>query len=210
MANVRIKLKNFDRFRVALGGDRFKGSLKKHIALSTRRGALLVKREIRQTIKGGITPQNAALTVALKRSAKPLVDFAELFRAVAEVQPDWKSAFIGIKRTTPEHNLARLLHDGATIPVTKKMRGLFYVLWLASRAARGDPSAGAPPLSGRAQELFERFQDWRPLGPQTRAIKIQGRPYIEQAFRSASLKTQIQEQWRRGVDAAFREGLRGR
>lgn len=211
MAKSGITFKGFRQFEKALSARGFGEVLQKHVGLATGRNARLVQRAIRQKIKHGVKPPNAPLTVAIKQSDKPLVDRGDLFGAISVVQPDWRSAFIGVNRKDPLHDIAEVLHEGKIVPVTQKMRGLFFMLWLASKAARGD--ADAPmvvPLSGRARELFERFQDWRPLKPETRAIKIPARPFIRQAFEDPQVRRRVMEGWVRAVGRAAKEVTRGR
>lgn len=200
-------LTGFDRYEKALRPDRMGRLLRKHIALGTRRGALLVLREIRQGVKRGIPPKNAALTVAIKGSSKTLVDHGDLFQALAIDQPDWREAFIGIKKTEGVYNIAKTLHEGETIPVTDKMRGLFYVLWLASVAHK--TGGGTIPLTGRAAQLFSRFKDWSPLKAETRAIKIPARPFIRNVFEDAAIKAAIIKKWEDAIAAAMRELAKG-
>lgn len=204
MAGIKLTLKGFKRFKRALNGKSFQKELERHVRTANGRSGKIIQRAIRQTIKKGVPPPNAPLTVAIKGSSKPLVDRGDLFGAVTSVVPSWNRVFVGVLKTSKSHDIAQLLHDGTTLGVTDKMRGLFYVLWLATK--REDVRA---KLSGRAAELFERMPSgWKPLRPSTRAIKIPARPFISQAFTPA-VRARVIANWNEAIQRAIRANAGG-
>lgn len=204
---AKLELVGFKKFGRIMEPSRFNNALRKHVSLATRRGALLVRKEIRRSIKKGVAPKNAPLTRAIKGSSKPLVDKGDLWQAISIEQPDFGTAFIGVKRTDENYDVARALHEGVSIKVTPKMRGLFHILWLASVARReGKP---IPPLTGRAAQLFARFQDWKPLKQDTQVIRIPARPFIADTFGRQDVKDGVIQQWNKAIASAFAEIRRG-
>jgi hypothetical protein len=88
------------------------------------------------------------------------------------------------------------------------MRAMFFYLWLASMSAQGLRTGKAPTLTGRAAQLFERFQDWRPLKASTRAIHIPKRPFITTVVENPDIQSSIIALWRDAVDRTFKEVAR--
>lgn len=170
------------------------------LSQATRRNGIMVKAKIRERIaRGDYPPQNVPLTVALKGSGKPLVDNAELWKAITEQVVDPFTVFVGVLRTAKGKNgedlvnIAVVLHEGATIPVTGQMRTMFFYLWLATT---GRIDAGQ--LEGRAAELFERVKEGtiiRRLSPQTQAIIVPRRPFIEAVFEDSTTLAAVRKIW---------------
>jgi phage gpG-like protein len=205
---VSIQFKNFDKFGKALNSTRFRSLLQKHVARATGRAARITQKAIRQEIKSGVPPRQAALTAALKGSSKTLVDKGDLFQSISVDQKSWDQAFVGVHRKAGIYNIAEALHEGREIPVSQKMRALFFYLWLASMSANGMRTGPPPRLTGRAAQLFQQFKDWLPLKDSTRIIRIPARPFLRRAFAQADLQKRIQEEWRSAVDQAYRESLK--
>lgn len=182
----------------------------RYMLRATGINALFAVREIRQVIvRGGwgAGGENKALTVAIKGSTKPLVDRGHtLFQAVTQKIIDYYTAFVGILQTSAHYNIAITLHDGTEIPVTDKMRGLFWLLWLVSIG-----SVDSSVLSGRAAELWGRMPGgWKPLDPGTRVIVIPSRPFMRRAFASKSLHDFCMRQWHAAIAAALADSAKGR
>lgn len=181
---------------------RFQIALDRHIPRATMLNAHLVQREIRQAIKSGMFHPNAALTIAIKRSSKPLVDTGHgLFQAVNIDKINNYRVFTGVLKTDAFYNVAVALHEGVQIKVSDKMRGLFYVLWRASQG-----SIQPSELTGRAAELWARKPGgWLPLAASTQAIVIPARPFLVKAFNDPELRDMVQRNWQAAVAASFRE-----
>lgn len=197
---MSIEMKAPARLKRAMGRGAVQSSLRRHIRRATALNALAAQREIRQVIQGGSFEANAALTAAIKGSSKPLVDKGDLFKSITHMVKDDFTAFAGVMRTDDHFNIALALHEGFEAKVTPAMRGLFFVLWQAST---GNISPG--DLNGRAAELFERFQDWRPLKNETTAIITPSRPFVDAAFRSAGLKSVATKNWNMALTRVFRD-----
>ena len=201
-----FKLKGAKRLEKAFDPRRFKAVARKHLRMASRRNGVIAQARIREFIRaneGGFT-KNADLTVAIKGEGKnPLVDTAQsLFQAITYVVVDDTTTFVGVPSKDSFYDVARAIHEGTSIPVSDKMRGMFYMLW---RASVGDPVA----LEGRAKQLFAKNQDWLPLRASTTAIVIPPRPYMTKAFDDPKLRAMAHKNWQDAINAAMKEQARG-
>lgn len=197
-----VKLsKSWRSLSAALKPGAFTKKLKREVGKATAMNGMLVAREMRTAIKGGVDPANAPLTIDIKGSTKPLVDKADLWKAIAGKKLDWRTAFAGLLRGRRgvdgnAINIGEKLHEGFTMRVTPAMRGLFQALAQASRS--GDPKH----LTGRAQELWARTKGkvaWAALKPETVAIVVKGRPWITRTLDRAGLKAKLKKNWEDAV-----------
>lgn len=201
MPKWEFKLKGARKIEQALDPRRFDKTLKKHLRRASALNGKIAEAMVRDTIQNGPFAPNKPLTTLIKGSEKPLVDKGDLFQSVtSRVMKDGLTVFVGVLKTAPGFNIAVVVHEGAEIGVTAKMRGLFFILWQASIGAT-DPSE----LSGRAADLFERFQDWKPLSPSTSAIIISARPFIKETFKNKKLRKAAVDNWRQAMRLAFAE-----
>ncbi|MGD9749386.1 MAG: hypothetical protein AB7W59_00160 [Acidimicrobiia bacterium] len=186
----------------ALDHAAFESTLRRNMRVATQLNGHLAEAAVRRAIRAGSFAPNASLTIAIKGSSKPLVDQGSgIFQAItSEVIDDFR-VFVGVLRADEHYDIALALHEGATISVTPAMRGMFFMLWLASQGSK--PSS---ELTGRAAELWERMPGgWLPLKSSTTAIVIPGRPYLANAFNEATLRARVQRNWERAVAKTFRE-----
>jgi hypothetical protein len=198
------KDEGWKRYAKALDPKRFKAALRRNMRKASILNGKIVEAAIRSAIRGGGFEKNAALTVMIKGSSKPLVDRGELFKAITSVVIGDAKVFIGVVQTNEFYDLAMAIHDGANVKVTPAMRGLFFVLWQAS-IGKMDPTK----LSGRAAELWERAPGgWLPLKASTSNIIIPERRFIESAFEDGALKDQILANWNMAFKATMREVAR--
>lgn len=217
MAVASLKFdKGWGIFGRAISPGSFGPTLRKHVGKGTKRNAVVARKFVRQEIRRGIPPRNAELTARLKskggrKTTKPIVGTpgADLWNAIDWTVEDWNAAFIGVKRTAKEFNVAEIVHQGRSIRVTEKMRHMFRVLAWASKA----PGV-RPHLEGRALELWEaggRWKTkWKPLKASTKAIIIPKRPFFRYAFQDPKLKKIVKENWNRSVWNAMKELARGK
>lgn len=207
--------KGWDRFEKALDPKKFGPALRRHVGKATERNAIVARSQVRKEIRAGVPPENKELTARLKsrgsrKTTKPIVGTpgADLWNAIDWYVESWNEAFVGVKRTSEEYNVAEVVHEEKVIRVTEKMRHMFRVLAWASE------SKVAPHLEGRARELWElggRWKTkWKPLKPSTKAIRIPRRPFFRYAFQDRGLKRTVQENWSRGVANALKARTRGK
>jgi hypothetical protein len=197
-----VKLsKSWRNLSAALKPGAFTKKLEREVGKATALNGMLVAREMRTAIKGGVAPANAPLTIDIKGSTKPLIDKADLWKAITSVKANWKTGFAGLlrgRKGADGHliNIGEKLHEGFTMRVTPAMRGLFQALAQASRS--GDPKH----LTGRAQELWARTKGkvaWAALKPETTAIIVKGRPWINIALGQPGLKAKLKKNWEDAV-----------
>lgn len=216
--------KGWKNLRAALKPGAFTKRLQEEVARATEFNAMLVSREMREAIKSGVDPANAALTAAIKGSDKPLIDKGALWKAITSKKLTWQTGFAGLLRGRRGAdgeliNVGAVLHEGASMRVTEAMRGLFLALANASR------SGDASKLTGRALELWERTKSakgpagrdakgrftrgtvsagfWKPLAPETTAIVIPSRPWIEIAMKTPGLRAKLKRNWEAAVQRAI-------
>lgn len=202
---MTYKTTGFKAWERAIDPKLFGDRLKKEIKRANGFNGKLVEGRMRKTIQEGSFKSNAALTTFIKGSAKPLVDDSDLYQAITSVSAPEAGGidevFIGIKRSDHKNfNIALAVHEGYTLKVTPKMRGLFFFLWKASE----DPKV-ASKLTGRAKQLFDRRPGgWKPLGKETTAITTPARRFVEVTFNDAALEKQVRDNWERAIQAAMK------
>lgn len=195
-------------FKNALNAKAFESRLMKKMKVATATNALMVEGAIRDNIKYGSFSLNRPLTVAIKKSTKPLVDKGDLYPSISHKMISATEAFVGLiqKEISKEiYDLGVFLHQGGVIKVTKKMRRLFYVLWLASEFKKtGKGSMDPSKLTGRAKELWDRMPgNWRPLS--TNEIVFKRRPYIQQIFENITIKKMVFKTWQEAINKSMKK-----
>lgn len=195
------------RFRAILRGAQFTAALEKNIGMATRFNALQVQKAIRQNIKHAASTPNAALTILIKGSSKPLVDHGDLFQAISHQIITPYSAFVGVlKKENDEHvtDLIKTLHDGGTIPVTPAMRGLFFYLWKLTTGALTRDKV----TEGRLTEIYDRIEGTGkiiyPLKDTTTAIHIRPRPFMKEVFDDKEIAKYCKINWTKAIDSAIK------
>lgn len=204
MAEIfKYTLTNKERFLAAYDPKRFDANLRRRMRFATELNGKITERFQRQAIQSssGLV-RNAPLTIAIKRSSKPLVHSGELFQGLTTQVIDDFTSITGIMRTNDKYDIATVVTNGAKVKVTDRMRGMFFNLWLADQAGSADG------LEGRALELWNAAGGaigWKPLSESTSVIVIPRRPWHLLATRSAGYKSLIRDNWRRALQLAFRD-----
>lgn len=199
MPKTEFKIKGLKRWRKALDARGFDEEARKRIRIATALNGKVVEAAMRKVLQSGRLRANAALTIAIKKSSKPLVDQGTLFQSITSQVVDDFTAFVGVLRSSPAYDLVQTLHEGVRIKVTQKMRGLFYMLW---RASTGNIDSGR--LTGRAAELWARMPGgWFPLAASTKVIVIPPRRFILAAFRAKGVIDQCRRNWEKALDDTF-------
>jgi hypothetical protein len=204
---IRFELRgDWKRYEHLLSHPKFRSKLKKTLPPRMEKSSLQMQKLIRAKIREGKFAKNAPLTIAIKKSSKPLADYGDLFAAVTyQMTPDGTESFVGILQTARTRdgrslaNIAEGLHEGMRIAVTPRMRRMFAYL-----AAASEGYIPASELTGRAAVLFERFKKWKPLKETTTHIVIPGRPFIETAFSDSSFRGKFRIE----LENAVREALK--
>lgn len=146
--------------------------------------------------------RNAQLTIEIKGGSTPMRDQRKLLRKALKTKMVGQSAvFIGVPQGSRYFGIVKGLHDGMTIPVTEKMRLMFFAL-----AAVSNGTAPASMLTGRAKELYKRKPTgWRQISRGTKVIRIPGRPFIAEAFDNPYSKALILRRFSEAVDQTLAE-----
>jgi len=95
------------------------------VSRALKRAGYEYRAEVRRRIKEAEYEPNSPLTVLLKKSSIPLVEHGDLLQSISVGLEKWNEVVVGVLRTHEKANVAAILHSGATIRVTKKMRTYF-------------------------------------------------------------------------------------
>lgn len=191
MAKISLVLTGFRRLKRMLSPGTFERRLQKHVKAATMLNALLAEGEIKTDISANRFKKNAARTIAIKRSSKPLAGVTgELFKSVIGRAVAWDTALIGVLKSKKVKNkqtgkvddilqIAAILHDGATITVTDRMRRYFFLL---------------------ASKKGSRTM---PLRASTKVIVIPPRPFLRGVTKKRLVK-KYKANWQRAIGKAMR------
>jgi len=182
----------------------FQAKNKRHIERATKLNGLLGERIVRKTMDDpSLYKENAPLTIAIKGSTKPLIDDADLRKAIKHEVVDAFTVFVGVLRTHTFSNIAEKLHEGVVIPVSRKMRNMFRLLWLKYQLSSRGKGAELK-LTGRAEDLWEDYK-----GPWYRIRKpnivIRPRRFFKFAFDDPELQKKAKENWVLAIARTLRE-----
>jgi hypothetical protein len=205
MATLKFefKIEGFKSYAALLRPGLFEKLSRQHVDRATQQNAVFLATAMRKTIQTseGLSP-NAQLTMDIKGSSKPLVGIdSDLFNGITHKRINSFAAFAGVLRTNEAFNVAVGAHEGFTMAVTPKIRGLFWFLHLAS-------TGQIPPsrLTGRAAELFQRKSSgWKPLAESTTQIVIKGRPFVTITLANQALKDRMYRNWHRAMGFVWRD-----
>ena len=172
-------------------GDAFEKRLGNETAKGLERLGIFAVGLIRRSIRSGDYAPNAALTIALKGSSRPLVDQGTLIKSVTyDVTSENGQIvlYVGADRTTrwkgQLYNLVKILHDGATIRVTPAMLAAVMAK-LRSKRGRGS----APANRGSSAGGF-----WH----------IPPRPFIAGPIESAAFSARFDQEMEAALGRALR------
>lgn len=201
-----VETSGWRKLRAVMSPSVFTPLLERNIRKATQFNALLARSAIRDNIQLNKYVANAPLTIIIKDSSKPLVGMdSRLFNAITYKMIDAYSAFVGAMRRGGDadaFNVIELLHEGATIPVTPAMRGMFFFLWKLTTGTMNPAKA-----EGRVAEIYERIKLTAkiiyPLKDTTTAIHIPPRPFLRDVFEDSKLAAEMKANWEKAVAAAI-------
>ena len=185
---IGLKVKGFEQLKEKLDHKKFSKLLKRNVRKAQRRNSLAAEGEMKRRIDAGRSlAKNSPVTTAIKGSSRPLVDGGDLKASITHVLARWDLAFIGVLRTkkvTDQNgrvrdllNVAFVLHEGATIKVTQRMRNYFRFM---SRLYPGK---------------------WFPIKASTQVIRIPPRPFLKFATTKVMEKKYTRE-WNKAIQSA--------
>lgn len=181
-----------------------RAALERHIGTATKINAMVMRKRVREYIKYGVATADgqggvAPLTAMIKGGKKPIVGTpgADLFNSITHQAVDWKTALVGAMRTSGTANVAKIVHEGAAVRVTEKMRHMFWLLWMVDRG-----KIPSEQLQGRAREIYEmagakrsKNRFFLPIKPDTKVIVIPSRPYLRVVFESQDAHDEVMKNW---------------
>lgn len=194
-------MKGLKRWKKALEASGYKRISSKNIRKATELNGQMAVHYVRKEIQSGKFKPNAPLTIAIKKSKKPIVHKGDLFQAITSKLKDDYTVFVGVLKSDKRNtNILKIVHDGARIKVTPKMRNMFNLLFNIT-------VLGAPPdkLTGRAKELFETGVKFYPLKKSTRIIRITPRRFLARGMANPELRRKAKENWKKALDKTFRD-----
>lgn len=198
---------NWEQFSKITSPRRFSSTLKDTVGKATKANAELVAEEAQKNIKSRKYSANAGLTILLKGGKQPLVESGALHEALGSISlrlNSWKTAYIGIKRKGDDKvDVASVVHNGAIIKVTDKMRDMFALLY---RVGRGQEDRNK--LKGRAAEIAKklgsRLKELRPIKNSTTSIVIPSRPFLSDVFKNKTVMAKIRNNWASAVETSIK------
>jgi len=183
-----LELIGFEELQDILDPAKFTTRITRHVKRATSKNALVGVGMIKRAIDSGKFASNKPMTSAIKGSSRPLVDSGQLKLAITKQVKTWYLANIGVIRSKTVTDaqgrsedvlsIAKVLHEGATIAVTPKMRRYFAL-------------------------MSRKFPDqWFPLKADTTSITIPPRPFLLAAISDKAVLI-YQTNWAAAVQKAL-------
>lgn len=188
--DIGLELVGFEDLMKALDPRAFQRRLKTQIKKAMIANAKIAEGEVKRDIYAGVAfDPNSQRTIAIKGSGRPLVDKGDLAKAIEGEVVRWDLAVIGVLRskevtgedgkTKDVKNVAAIVHEGAVVKVTDKMRAFFGAM---SRKYPGK---------------------WFPLADSTTVIIIPPRRFLMSAVKK-SLQPRMKARWEEAVRKAMK------
>ena len=200
VVDINIRFLPVARF---LMGKKFQRRLQKEFNIAALVVGTKITAKMRKVIQGGVSPENSQFTQQIKGSSKSLVDEGRLFKAITHrVTKDStglpNAIYIGVIRSSSSANVARIVHGGAKIRVTRRMQILFGVLAAISRGK--DRRTTSP----RAEELRSRATTatFFPLREGTELV-IPPRPFAAITFADPAVRSDAQRRFANALRKAI-------
>lgn len=188
MSRSDVTFEGLEDLERAIEPRRFANRLEREVYKASRLNAQIGASAITTSINSGGYAPNSPTTTAIKGSGRPLVDKGHLLQSITGETEGPYAALVGVLKSrvvTDESgkgkdilNIAKILHEGAVIPVTDKMRRFMAMM------SRKNP--------GR----------YRPIRNSTSVIVIPRRPFLEAALTDAMQK-KYNDNWMRAVHRSF-------
>lgn len=190
-----LTLKGFTEVADLFAPGKFEKRLEAEVGKATKLNALLAEGAIKRGIYSGKgIDKNSKFTIALKGSSRPLVDSGELVKSINGRAEKWDEFVVGVLKSRMVRDektgkskdllsIAQILHSGATVTVTPKMRRFFF--WMASRYEKG-----------------EIKEPWKPLSARTKVIRIPARPFLRFAV-TDKMNAKYTDNWAMAVQRAM-------
>ena len=162
LAEIILKGADWKRLENKLGVSS-QQKIERLVSRALKRAGYEYRAEVRRRIKKAEYEENSSLTTLLKGSSLPLVNHGDLLQSISVSQERWNEVVVGVLRTHEKANVAAILHSGATIRVTKKMRTYFATILKVT-----------PPKVGRV-------------------LRIPARPFLTKPLEDSGVKSAIMD-----------------
>ena len=201
---VTVELKEFPILKALGSFGKVKKALAKEYGIAGRRVGINLAKEMRKVIRSGMAPPNSKLTIGFKGGkSKPLVGAtpSRLFKAVtykvSGVSDRNNVILVGVMRMHGMANVAKIVHEGASITVSKRMSLLFRTVIAASRGK-------GTVRSVRGQELLEEFKDNNVNAPNPGTeLIIPPRPFAKVVMQSPKTRVLIINEYKAALARAI-------
>lgn len=170
--------------------------------LATRINALYMVREIRKRVTAGDYTDNAAMTVEIKGSSKPLVDSGRLFQSVTHRRVASSVYFVGVLRSSKSYNTALIVHEGAEITVTTRMEQMFFLLWLVTTGKMSISDLKSERARALARKANKSGGVILPIRGGT--LHIPPRKFLHAPFLDPALRAKMKLFWNNAIARALR------
>lgn len=193
--------KGFKRMAKLLNPVSFAKSLSDAAYNATADNAEFLEQEVKKAVDGAkIGPWNRPLTVMIKGANHPLIDSEKMRDAIKGEVISWRKAIVHIPESSPSYDIAKIVSEGRSIPVTEAMRSMFKLLYFVSEGRMS-----ASNLTGRAAELWDRSRGpWYPLSESTFLIRIPPRPFIQPTVNRSDVVARVRARYVQAVGLAWK------
>ena len=167
---------------------RFKTLMERKIRAATRLNAMIMHAEIRRRIRGRKYARNAKVTLMIKGKKKPpLIRTGQLHAAIEQELINSYKARVGI-RPGQNAKLAKILHEGATVKITPKVRAAIF---------------------GQIKEAGGNI-DKLPKMKSKGVLRIPPRRFLTEVFENRKLRSEINRNWDNAVKGLIKKASGGR
>lgn len=200
-------------FKQFLNPNVWRGNLEREIKKATIRNALFLVKMVKKNINDEVYAENSPMTLALKRTKKPLTDQRNLWRAIDSTIKSSFEAEVGIvsnrgstgskfgkaKSQINIKDLVELMETGYTITVTKKMKQ-------AIAASLNSDKTKTGKIKKKSRVSLQRLKQI--VGGQT--FVVPPRPLLTKVWEDPSVAKVIQQNWRMALEGTFKkQGAKG-
>ncbi len=128
-----LHLKGFTKMSQAFG-PQFVARLSRSVGKKNVYLAKFAEARLRRQIQSGKNQENAALTIIMKGSSKPLINFGTLLKSVSSSHWTPYSFSVGVTNIGKgKINVPAILESGAVVPVTPLMRKFFWAKFMETK-----------------------------------------------------------------------------
>ena len=194
-------------FTQAVDPKEFRARLERQLVLAHKRIGRQFVRMARQRIRALQYASNSPITRIIKASSKPLVDTGQLFQGITFSTPDPYTLRVGVHKSkigSEAVNIAIVLHEGATIIVTAKVRAAVF----AKVSKQLGAASGGAFKKGQRRTIITAARDLTKSRGATitsgRTIwRIPGRPYLSDPLNDPAFILFVRETWSEAVKIAL-------